>query len=857
MSTNLKTSLQVPFHLPEFVRDENPKFVAFMQAYYEFLENQENGDITTKSKMLRYATDPDEALADFEKNFFDTYLALIPRNVAIDKATLIKNILPLYKAKGTPKAFQFLFRILFNEDVEVILPKNDILRASDGKWTVENLLRILKNSIYTLNTGDGTTKTFLMPQTAKLSEIDVYVNGVLITTGYNVQTEYRKLNFDTAPSNGAEIKVYYKNPDILVANNRRVVGQQSGAYAVVEKEIFNNILGEDVITIFINSKTLVGSYQNGEEVRIDMLLSDGNTIPYFAKTLSTVKSITVSEGGANYNVGDPVIITGGGGTTTAAAIVDKVYRGLINRVIVNYGGAGFQDGAVIEVGAPANAILSLAVSGVDTSGNVSANTLYVHTDIISNFSSTLISSSDYGFASAISENVNTVIADALSVSRYTDIGPITNVSVLTSLAPLTSLPPLNTIGAAIMASGAGPIIDTYGTLGRIEIDNRGHGYEVGDEVHFTNKPMNFGIGAAAAVTSVSSNGQILKVEFQPERIRGTANISSPSNVTIIGTDTNFTEDLRVGDRIMINSESRYVNAIHSSTSLNVNSNFVYATTAKKVGVHGRRLVGGQGYTQDKLPTLTVVSANVAAQNASIRVSTIMGDGESLTPRGNTQPGQIESILVVSGGAGYVAAPAVDLSRIGDGTATANATLETPYVTLGGKWTTSDSILSSSDRRIQGSGYYHDYSYVLSAQVEFSKYKDIVRELLHPAGMAFYGEYAKLDDLTTNIGASNLIINTEISGTVNVGAGDTFIYGTNTRFELANNNYILIPGATIAVNSEIRTVNAIIDNTTITVTEAFTYNANVQSLVVISVPYNGLGTEDELEITTENDFVIRV
>ena len=177
--------------------------------------------------------------------------------------------------------------------------------------------------------------------------------------------------------------------------------------------------------------------------------------------------------------------------------------------------------------------------------------------------------------------------------------------------------------------------------------------------------------------------------------------------------------------------------------------------------------------------------------------------------------------------------------------------------MGGKWTTSDSILSSADRRIQGRGYYHDFSYVLSAQVEFSKYKDIVKELLHPAGMAFYGEYAKLDVLQTELSASNLVINTELGGSANVGNGSTIVYGSNTRFNVANSNYILIPGAVVAIDSQIRTVDAIIDNVTFTVTEAFTINANVQNIVVISVPYNGLGTEDDFEIITENDFVIRV
>jgi len=36
-----KVSLQIENQLPDFVRAENPNFVAFMKAYYEFLESAE------------------------------------------------------------------------------------------------------------------------------------------------------------------------------------------------------------------------------------------------------------------------------------------------------------------------------------------------------------------------------------------------------------------------------------------------------------------------------------------------------------------------------------------------------------------------------------------------------------------------------------------------------------------------------------------------------------------------------------------------------------------------------------------------------------------------------------------------
>ena len=104
-----KTSLLINRQVPEFVREEHPNFIAFLEAYYEFLENKQGtkkNDLITKSKDLRYISDVDYSIAEFENNFFNTYASLIPRNVEVDKGTLIKQILPLYLAKGNQKSFQ-------------------------------------------------------------------------------------------------------------------------------------------------------------------------------------------------------------------------------------------------------------------------------------------------------------------------------------------------------------------------------------------------------------------------------------------------------------------------------------------------------------------------------------------------------------------------------------------------------------------------------------------------------------------------------------------------------------------------------------------------------------------------------
>ena len=117
-----KTSLLVNRQVPEFVQEEYPLFINFLEAYYEYLETKQGSqlnDLVTKSKDLRYLSDVDYSITDFENSFFNNYADLIPRNVEVDKAFLIKHVLPLYLSKGSEASFKLLFRLLFNEEVEV------------------------------------------------------------------------------------------------------------------------------------------------------------------------------------------------------------------------------------------------------------------------------------------------------------------------------------------------------------------------------------------------------------------------------------------------------------------------------------------------------------------------------------------------------------------------------------------------------------------------------------------------------------------------------------------------------------------------------------------------------------------
>lgn len=830
-----KTSLLINRQVPEFVREEHPNFIAFLEAYYEFLENKQGtkkNDLNTQAKQLRYVSDVDASIASFEDNFYNTFANLVPRDVSVDKGILIKHILPLYLAKGSEKSFQLLFRLLFNEEVEILKPKDNILKASDGKWLIENSFRI-EQDVYSVYAGNGTTTTFRLAQVSGIDDISVYVDGQLQLLNYSVRKETKKLIFNTAPAAGTEIKVLYDNFDFSLFQNRQITGATSGATAIVERTAQKTVNSVPIFELFINKKTLVGTFTSGENANIIIIDSTDNTsIVLELNGLSILKTINIINAGASYNVGDTVIISGGEASRDATAYVAEVFSGFINQIRILAGGAGFKTGSNVYVIGSGSSSLTMAIDAVDVSGANTANTFWVNTDRISDFNNIVISDSDYGFNAAIvTENVNSRIVDALSFIDVASIGPITNVAILFANAAFGSVPTLEADSAPYSANGTTHRVFSSRSIGRLNIVTAGENYQIGDELIFTEThPMRYGYGAAAAVTNVSSTGAITKVDIQPTRIAGTANTFGSSNVTVVGTGTRFEDELKVGDYIMINNESRYINSISSNTSLNVNVNFTYSTTDKRIGKYYDYPIGGQNYNPQNLPTITISSKT--GSNGSANVYSLMGDGENLFATSDTDPGAILKIRISDGGSGYAYTPVIDLSQSGDGTATANANLESTYVTYPGRWTTSDSILSSSERVIQGREYFVDYSYVLSSAVEFTKFKDIFKNLIHPAGFINYGEYIiNKTVLANNVTRNAITVTDTIAGTVNVYAGSTFVEGTGTKFGNVASAIITI-GTQIAVNSEIRTVNSVISNTNVRVSSAFTYTANDQTLVIL-------------------------
>ena len=359
--TTQKTSVLINRQLPEFIREEYPLFQTFLEAYYEYLETKQTGidnDLLTRAKELRYSKDVDSSLDDFEEQFINTYLSLFPQDAEVDKAFLIKNILPIYLAKGTEKSFRLLFRMLFNEDMEYRRPSENILKASDGEWIVEKKFKVYKD-ITSVYTGNGTKTSFPLLFEIQIENISVYVNDVLQSnTTYYVQPEKQLINFNSAPANSSTIEVVYNNLenfDSQVLVNRQVTGLTSGATVIVEKVLEETINERKIISLFYVDKNYVGDFLGKEYVNVFVFNDYGEEVKLELQTISFLSTVNVINAGTSYNVGDPVLITGGEIPATAEVkTVDA--NGNVTSILVTGRGKNFDSIPTVSLSQEGNGL---------------------------------------------------------------------------------------------------------------------------------------------------------------------------------------------------------------------------------------------------------------------------------------------------------------------------------------------------------------------------------------------------------------------------------------------------------------------------------------------------------------------
>lgn len=131
---------QVKHQFPAFYREQGPNFIAFLQAYYEWME--QDGQVIDQSRKLFDTRDIDFTADQFLDHFKAKFMANLPKEIIGNQRLFQKHILELYRSKGSLAGLKLLFRLLYNEDVDVYVPSYDIFKASDNIWKQPHYLEV-------------------------------------------------------------------------------------------------------------------------------------------------------------------------------------------------------------------------------------------------------------------------------------------------------------------------------------------------------------------------------------------------------------------------------------------------------------------------------------------------------------------------------------------------------------------------------------------------------------------------------------------------------------------------------------------------------------------------------------------
>ena len=381
-TTNNRISNLVNSQVPFFVRNDHQKFVQFIEAYYEFLE-QEGRLVSTAKNVVSY-NDIDRTIDQFADKLYNQYMKNIPSTVLADKNLLLKHIKDFYLSRGSEKSIRFLLNILFAEEgIDFYYPKTDILKASDGKWYVQKSLR---------------------------------VNGLQINAQAN--------------NNFVALEKF---------QNRRLYGNTSLASATVERVDRFFEKGTQIDELILSG--IRGTFKNGEVV---YALFDENQIENNSVTANVfggiITAVDITNSGTGYNIGDHPIITGTSGSG-GDIVIDRVSTGNIQSISVLNGGAGYRVDDLLLIsgggGTGANANISFVLSDSSVHPN-SYNIIYSQIYLEQN---TAIGNITYSnLVSSIVDPANNFIANSMSYFVYGNTGPAQSITVLSVGSGFTSTP---------------------------------------------------------------------------------------------------------------------------------------------------------------------------------------------------------------------------------------------------------------------------------------------------------------------------------------------------------------------------------------------------------------------------------
>ena len=120
--------------VPEHIQLERPQLMTFLEAYYDFLQEPDQPGSFLKN--LPVHRNLDDTATIFLELLQRELATPIPETIIANKRKLYKNITDIYLSKGAEPSYTALFKLIFNDEIELYFPRVDILKPSDAKYDI-------------------------------------------------------------------------------------------------------------------------------------------------------------------------------------------------------------------------------------------------------------------------------------------------------------------------------------------------------------------------------------------------------------------------------------------------------------------------------------------------------------------------------------------------------------------------------------------------------------------------------------------------------------------------------------------------------------------------------------------------
>ena len=147
MSYKIPVVSTISNQFPEFIKEDYPRFVRFVELYYEFVKKSELEGVGESFNTIR---DIDVTLDKFIDSLWKELGINVPRTNIANDTHFLKHIKDFCSTKGSEESFRILFRHLFNTEIDIKYPKEYMFRTSDGEWVqdISFLVSVSKGNIY-------------------------------------------------------------------------------------------------------------------------------------------------------------------------------------------------------------------------------------------------------------------------------------------------------------------------------------------------------------------------------------------------------------------------------------------------------------------------------------------------------------------------------------------------------------------------------------------------------------------------------------------------------------------------------------------------------------------------------------